>query len=142
MTDETVLIVEDDPGVARLQKVRLERAGYRVVWVATAEAARAALVVHRVDLVVLDYQLPDAADGVAFYRDLKAGGFDLPVVMVTGLGDERVILDALRAGVHDFVTKSPAYLDYLPDAVRRGLELAASVRGRRRAEAELRDGTQ
>lgn len=142
MTDripEAVLIVEDDAGVAILQKRRLERSGYQVQWSANAEAARQQLVEKPFDLLLLDYRIPDVSDGITFYRELTASGHMLPAVMVTGLADERVIIDALRAGIRDFVTKSPAYLDYLPEAVGRVMEQERNARERRRAEEALRE---
>jgi signal transduction histidine kinase len=136
---EVVLIVEDEPGVAQLQRKRLERAGYRVRWAATAADARAALATGDVDLLALDYRLPDAPDGLAFYQELKASGLDLPVILVTGYPDDRTVVKALRAGVRDYVTKSPEYLDYLPEAVRRVLDQQRNARERRRAEEALRE---
>ncbi|MCZ2343368.1 MAG: response regulator [Bacteroidales bacterium] len=136
---DSVLIVEDDAGVATLQKRRLERSGYRVQWSPTASAARQQLADQPYDLLLLDYRIPDVSDGISFYRELTASGVAIAAVMVTGLAEERVIIDALRAGIRDFVTKSPAYLDYLPEAVGRVMEQERNARERRRAEAALRE---
>lgn len=119
---ETVLVVEDDAGVARLQRLRLERAGYTVRVATTADAALGQVRTGGVDLLVLDYRLNSAEDGLAFYARLKGEGHDLPVVMVTGYGDDATIVRALRAGVRDYIFKSPEYLDYLPEAVGRVLD--------------------
>src|SRR5262245_4901490 len=54
----TVLVVEDDPGLARLQRLRLERAGYSVVSAATAGEGLELLRRGGIDLVVLDQRLP------------------------------------------------------------------------------------
>ena len=132
----TVLVVEDDEGIAELEKARLEDAGYRVVVAGTAEAALAALAEHPIDLVLLDYRLPGGLDGLDFYARLKAAGLDPPVVLVTGFSDEATVIRALRAGVRDFVTKSAEYLDYLPEAV--GRVLAQVGTERRLAESEAR----
>jgi signal transduction histidine kinase len=135
---EVVLIVEDESGVAQLQRRRLERAGYQVRWAADTTDARAALAAGDVGLMVLDYRLPDAPDGLAFYRELKADGIATPVILVTGYPDDRSVVEALRAGVRDYVTKSPEYLDYLPEAARRVFEQERNARERRRAEEALR----
>ena len=118
----TVLIVEDDPGVARLQQRRLERAGYAVRHAATAADAQAEIDRGGIELVLLDYRLPDEENGLDFYARLKNAGQDVPVILVTGYGNDAIVIAALRAGVRDFVTKSPEYLDYLPEAARRVLE--------------------
>jgi signal transduction histidine kinase/FixJ family two-component response regulator len=124
MTDppDTILIVEDDAGVARLQRLRLERAGYAVRAAATADEALEQVRAGGIDLMVLDYRLSGAEDGLAFHARLKAAGYDPPVVMVTGYGDDATIVRALRAGVRDYIFKSVEYLDYLPEACRRVLD--------------------
>jgi len=117
-----ILIIEDDPGVARLQQRRLERAGYRVVSVGTSQEGMQKLDEGGVDLVLLDYRLADNRNGLEVYAQLKEAGHDLPVILVTGFSDEVTVIQALRVGVRDFVTKSVEYLDYLPEAVGRVLK--------------------
>lgn len=118
-----ILVVEDDPGIAILERRSLERAGYDVVTATTAEEALEQIVGagEPIDLIVLDHRLPGGVTGLEFYGRLKASGHELPVIMVTGQSDEATIVEALRAGVHDFVTKSTEYLNYLPEAVGRAL---------------------
>lgn len=116
------MILEDDPGVQRLQRRRLERAGYNVRVTTTTEQALEVIRGSGVDLLVLDNQLASTEDGLSFYSRLKSLGYDLPVILVTGYSDDATIVRALRAGVRDYVFKSTEYLDYLPEAVRRVLE--------------------
>jgi two-component system sensor kinase FixL len=145
---ETVLILEDDPGVARLQRLRLERAGYVVTAVTTPAAALDRLRAGGVDLLVLDNRLEGGEDGLSFYTRLQADGLDPPVVLVTGYQDDATVVRALRAGVRDYVFKSVEYLDYLPEAVRRVLaqertkrELAETARQREQALRDLQAKT-
>ncbi|MEX2137762.1 MAG: PAS domain S-box protein [Pirellulales bacterium] len=121
-TRRKLLIVEDDSGVAYLQQRVLERAGNDVLVASTAEQARDIIDARAIDLIVLDYRLEQDRTGLDFYTDLKAAGKDLPVIMVTGFSQESTVIQALREGVRDFVTKSPEYLDYLPEAVNRVLK--------------------
>lgn len=113
----TILIVEDDPGVLLLERRRLERAGYTVVSAVAAGQALDCLKKMAVDLILLDYRLPDDVDGLDFYGQVRAAGFDLPVILVTGFSNEAMVIKALRAGVRDFVAKSTEFLEYLPEAV-------------------------
>ncbi|MBN9522390.1 response regulator [bacterium] len=139
MTDAslaTVLVVEDDPGIAELERSRLEDAGYRVVLAASADEALRTIGRGGVDLILLDYRLPGDVDGLDFYARVKAAGHDLPVILVTGCSNEATVIRALRVGVRDFVTKSPEYLDYLPEAVGRTLRQVGTER--RLAESEAR----
>jgi signal transduction histidine kinase len=145
---EHVLILEDDLGVARLQRLRLERAGYAVEAATTPAAALDHLRAGVVDLLVLDNRLEGGEEGLAFYTGLKAEGLDVPVILVTGYQDDATIVRALRAGVRDYVFKSVEYLDYLPEAAARVLaqertrrELAETARQRAQALAELQAKT-
>ena len=118
----SILVFDDDPAIARLHKKSLERAGHRVAVACTADEATAAVRAGGVELIVLDYQLTGMVTGLDYYVTLQEAGYDLPVIMVTGFGQQATIIDALRAGVRDFVTKADRYLEYLPEAVRRVLK--------------------
>jgi two-component system cell cycle sensor histidine kinase/response regulator CckA len=137
MPTATVLVVEDDPGIAELERGRLEEAGYRVEVAATAEEALGVVARGGVDLVLLDYRLPGGVDGLQFYSQVKAAGLDLPVILVTGFGNEATVIQAMRVGVRDFVTKSLEYLDYLPEAVARVLKQVGTERQLAESEARL-----
>ena len=133
-TAGTILIVEDDTGVAMLQRRALERAGYGVLTAATADEAFSVVAQHEVHLAVLDYSLPGGVTGLQVYDRLKAAGRNFPVVLVTGFGNEELIIQALRQGVCDFVSKSVEYLDYLPRAVQRVLKQSRLVDVLRKSE--------
>src|SRR5579883_640619 len=139
---ETILILEDDAGVARLQQRRLERAGYNVILTATSEEAFERIIGENIDLLVLDNRLSATEDGLAFYAKLQNSGHALPVLMVTGYSDDATIIRALRAGVRDYIFKSVEYLDYLPEACHRVLDQVRVQREREEALAGLQAKTE
>jgi PAS domain S-box-containing protein len=114
-----VLLVEDDPGVARLEHLELERAGYSVVVAATAGLALELVAAGGIELIVLDQQLPPGKSGLALFRQIRESGHDVPAILVTGLQDENLLVEALRAGVRDFVPKTPNFLNHLEPIVSR-----------------------
>jgi PAS domain S-box-containing protein len=116
-----ILIVDDDDGTAMLHRNCLERRGFVAISVSTADEAMRIVCDDEVQLIVLDYRLSDGTTGLDFCEALKATGRSVPVVIVTGFSQETTAVNALRAGVRDYVTKSPDYLDYLPEAVVRVL---------------------
>jgi PAS domain S-box-containing protein len=120
----TILIVEDDIGLARLQQRRLERAGYFVAVATTAAEGLARVRRGDIDLAVLDQNLPGGSSGLELYRQIREAGYSVPAILVTALNDETVVLRALRAGVNDFLPKTPDYLDYLLPAIERVLKEA------------------
>jgi signal transduction histidine kinase len=159
----TLLIVEDDLGLARLQQRRLERAGYTVLVSTNAEEAAKRVEQGDIDLLILDQCLPGGVSGLEFYQRIRAANLDVPAILVTGLREDELLLQALRAGVRDFVLKTPEYLDYLlpavervlkqvrterqlvesralaREALRRQQELEAEISQRKRAEEMLRE---
>src|SRR3989442_12296351 len=94
-----VLIVEDDEGVATLQQRRLQRTGYEVLVAANADEAFAKAQEPGVELVVLDYRLPGNITGLELFERLKAHGYYLPVIIVTGFSDESMVVNALPPAV-------------------------------------------
>ena len=136
-TIPTILIVEDDQGVATLERRRLERVGYTVTTASTAAGALNQLGERQVSLILLDQGLPGEMDGLTFFSKLKASGYNVPVILVTGLSDLGTATRALRAGVRDFVSKTPDYLDYIPDAVARVLDQVRIEQQLAESEARL-----
>ncbi len=127
-TRATVLLVEDDPGVARLEQLRLERAGYAVALVATAEEGLRKVADERVDLIVLDQQLSPGTSGLEFFRAVKAAGHNVPAILVTGMQEENLLVEAMRAGVRDFVPKTQHFLNHLVPVVARILDQVRTER--------------
>jgi PAS domain S-box-containing protein len=130
---ETILILEDDPAIAHLERARLDRAGYDVRVASTAVEARELIERGGIALLVLDYRLEGETSGLDFHNELQAAGLRVPSILVTGFGDEAMLARALRAGVRDFLPKTPDYLDFLAPTVRR---VMAQVRTERQLEQE------
>lgn len=120
-----VLVVDDDPTVSDVVRRYLEREGYQVTLVADGPAALASFARRRPDLVVLDLMLP-GIDGLEVCRRLRAGGDDVPIVMLTALGEELDRINGLQLGADDYLTKpfSPREL-----ALRVGSVLRRALRG-------------
>jgi PAS domain S-box-containing protein len=133
----TVLVVEDDAGLARLLTRRLEHAGYSVIHAATAAEGLDRIAQGGLDLILLDQRLPGGASGLELYRQVKAAGRDIPTILVTAFSGEQIVLEALRAGVRDFVPKTPDYLETLLPVVARVLNEARAVRQLAEAQARL-----
>jgi len=136
-----VLVIDDDPGVRDYMEALVSRQGYRVFPAADAEQALAGLDVTRPDIITLDVVLP-GIDGIETLRRLKQRLPDVPVVMLSGHGQARNIVEAMRLGASDFLRK-PFEVEELEIAFRKALEKRAlkqeveRLRGRARSETEL-----
>lgn len=124
-----ILIVEDDEGIATLQSTRLKRFGHFVENASTAEEAIERVERGEFDLLILDYGLSGDVNGIALFSILRERGFTFPAILVTGFDDPRIITQAMRLGVRDFLPKSIEYLDDLPLTVERVLRQVANERG-------------
>jgi CheY-like chemotaxis protein/predicted regulator of Ras-like GTPase activity (Roadblock/LC7/MglB family) len=108
-TKGVVLIVDDDPLVRHsLQRV-LTGEGYDVEAAENVDQALKTLRQRLIDLVITDLQMP-GENGLALTKLAKARRAELPVVMLTGHGSMDVVVEALRYGADDFLTKP-----YQPD---------------------------
>src|SRR6185503_714532 len=83
----------------------------------TAAECLARLQVQRFDALLLDHRLPDM-DGGDLLKELANRKLPVPVVMVTGAGDEELVVKLLRLGALDYVPKRGTYLETLPDVLR------------------------
>ena len=103
MNPAHVLVVDDEPQITRGLKVVLRRAGYEVETVDTKQGALEAVSVRPPDAMVLDLVLPDGS-GVEVCAEVR-GWSQLPIIVLSALGDEREKVKALDAGADDYVTK-------------------------------------
>lgn len=119
MKSGTILILEDDEGIAVLEQNCLRRAGCKVENVRTTAQADERVAAGGISLIVLDYSLNGGPNGVEFYKALTSKGYHIPGILVTALSDENRIIEAMRAGIRDFVPKRPDFLEHLTASVER-----------------------
>jgi len=98
-----VLVVDDEPQILRALRASLRGAGYDVDTAETAEDALTALAVSPPDAVILDLVLPDGR-GTDVCRELRTWS-NVPVIVLSVVGDESEKVAALDAGADDYVTK-------------------------------------
>jgi len=115
-TRAKVLLVEDDGGLSRLIEGQLLSRGIAMEWASSGQEALNWLGLHDVDLLLLDYQLPDMT-GREVVESLARSGRTLPFVLVTGRGDEKIAVEVMKLGARDYVVKDGAFLDVLPSLV-------------------------
>jgi diguanylate cyclase (GGDEF)-like protein/PAS domain S-box-containing protein len=115
-----LLYAEDSPLDADLTRVHFESAAADIALtlVETGAACLKIFEQRTFDVLMLDNHLPDM-DGIDVLVQLRKRGLRLPVVMVTGVGDDETVARALRAGASDYVPKNGNYLDTLPPMLRR-----------------------
>jgi DNA-binding response OmpR family regulator len=137
-----ILLVEDDPAMARGLLHNLEREGYRVVVATDGDEGLRAARAGGFDLVLLDLMLPKRS-GFEILKRLRADGNGTPVIVLTARGAEEDKVRGLKLGAEDYVTKPfglrellariEARLKHGRPGVRVDLESLTVERGTRRA---------
>ncbi len=104
MTRESILVVDDEPGVRSMLEAILKDEGYGVAAVGTGEDGVSAATARAFDALLLDVWLP-GIDGIETLSRLKASGVDAEVVMISGHGTIETAVKATKLGAFDFVEK-------------------------------------
>lgn len=98
-----ILIIEDDPSIANLQRDYLELSGFDVTIVGSGAEGLAAFQKESFDLVILDIMLP-GIDGFEVLKTIRAGD-DIPVLLVSARAEELYKINGLGLGADDYMTK-------------------------------------
>jgi len=133
------MIVDDEEAARYGMRRALTTLGYNITEAGSAEAARALLKQSDPDLLLLDVNLPGLS-GLDFLRELKSANGNAPlVIIVTAHGSERMAVEAVKAGAHDYLSK-PFEVDDLRLVVKNAAETLQLRREnyslRRRIEVE------
>lgn len=119
----SILLIEDDPGDALLvEEMALDSMSeFGLVWTKSLSQAQALLETDRPDCILLDLHLPDAQglDALAAVQRYANGA---PVVVMTGLAEDRTGLAAVAAGAQDYLVKGRVDADLLTRSVRYAIE--------------------
>jgi PAS domain S-box-containing protein len=111
-----ILVVEDDEGLRHLIQNKLERNNFKVTQATSGKNA----VVHAMKdpnlLLLLDFRLRDMTGGEVIDH-LKTMGYNLPFVIMTGNGDERIAVEMMKMGARDYLVKDKGFLDVLPQVM-------------------------
>lgn len=102
-----VLIIEDEPSILKLLAESFKQSGFKISLAPSAEKGLELFRKNRPDLILLDIILPKM-DGLTMLKILRQspGGHGIPVIVLSNINDHKIISEALRIGVYDFLIKS------------------------------------
>jgi signal transduction histidine kinase/CheY-like chemotaxis protein len=121
MTSPSVLIVDDEPGIAKLCERLLSRAGFQPVAFTAPHEAMKYLESHPMDLLLVDIRMPEV-DGFDLVAFAKAQQPDIAILVMTGFGTVETAIRALRQGVDGLILKPFERSDELVQAARQALQ--------------------
>ncbi|HUU50658.1 MAG TPA: sigma-54 dependent transcriptional regulator [Nitrospinota bacterium] len=125
-----ILIVDDDKSIRSLLSIMLKREGHHVSSTGKGEEAIGLIRKETFDLVITDIRMP-RFDGQRILKEVKAVDSEVPVIMITAFASTESVLDAMREGAYDYISK-PFKTDEIKMIVRKVLE-------RKKLEKETRD---
>lgn len=99
-----ILVVDDDPNLVELVKMRLESADYEVTAILDEKTANEALKSQVFDLCLLDLRLSDR-DGISLMEELHAVNPEMPAIILTAHGSIESAVEAMRKGAYSYLTK-------------------------------------
>lgn len=104
--NERILVIEDEPEIREIIQYNLNKEGYQVNAVVSAEEGLKSIQKQMPDLVVLDLMLPGMY-GLDFCRQLRNDSrtSDIPVIILTARSEESDVISGLELGANDYVTK-------------------------------------
>lgn len=130
-----IFFLEDNPDDVELELYELKRAGYNVEYDVAKDQKEflEKLPDFAADIILADYWLPDftGIEAINICKELK---IDVPVILITGEGNELIAVDSLRLGAIDYIIKRN--IAGLPARVQRALEIWSDRKAKERAEAE------
>lgn len=99
-----ILIVEDNPRISRGVKTSLELNHFNVIEAPTLAKARQTLTGVKVELIILDVNLPDGS-GMEFCEEVRKVYEGIPIIMLTARADENSVVEGFEKGATDYVRK-------------------------------------
>jgi diguanylate cyclase (GGDEF)-like protein/PAS domain S-box-containing protein len=133
------LYIEDDFITALLIQEWLSSEGHTVDWVSSADEGKRRLKETHYDIVLVDYLLPETT-GLELIQELGGANFHLPVIMLTGAGDEKIAVEAMKLGITDYILKSQLTQNpkLLITAIASALEHHQNLQTQQQADIALR----
>lgn len=134
-----ILIVDDDD----VDRMAIQRhlgktdLSVEIMEAVNASAAHRCLSQENYSCILLDYLLPDA-DGVSLVKQLRAEGFLIPIIVLTGQGDEQIAVNLMKAGASDYLAKSRLSPENLTRSLRNVMKMYEAEQRIQAAQDQLK----
>jgi len=133
-----ILQIEDNPDFILITKKILKAAegGYQIDSAGEMEEALKKIEAEGYDVILCDYRLPKAS-AMDILNRLKEGNKDIPFIVVTSAGNEKIAVELMKAGAYDYIIKDSSYADILPHVIEKAIEKYKAKKEREWLETEL-----
>jgi signal transduction histidine kinase len=122
--DLCVLLVDDDEvdRMAVRRALRNSELAVEITEATTPKCARNLMQSKAFDCVLLDFRLPEQ-NGLSLVRQLRQAGVGIPIIVLTGQGDEQIAVDLMKAGASDYMVKTRVSADSLTQLLRNAIRV-------------------
>ena len=119
-----IAIIEDDQVINQMYRMKFEASGFNVVTAGDGQAGVQLVKESSPDIILLDLQMPymTGAEALAEIRD-KPWGKDIPVIILTNLGEEEAPKDLRKLGIHSYIVKAELTPSQVVSRVKDALDL-------------------
>ena len=132
------LLTEVENGQKAIAKLQVEKSN--LVGVSETHYSSSQIVnstINNFDLILLDYRLPDI-DGLHLITEIRALNLDLPIIILTGQGDEEIAVEMMKAGAADYLSKGKIEPNILAKAISSAIRISKAERAVKLANKRLR----
>ena len=133
-----ILLIEDNPDHIMFTKKILEKndSQYSLDSASEAQEGLKKLIEDNYDLILCDYRMPGFT-ALDMLKEMSSRGKDLPFVVVTASGSEKVAVDLMKEGAYDYIVKDLSYEDVLPAVIKRSIEKFNAKKDKERLERQI-----
>ncbi len=136
MDQETILIIDDEFVVRESLAASFDDEGYKVITATDGESGLNLFFKERVDVVITDIKMPRKS-GIEVMEEIRSHNPDIPVIAISGFGNQKNTIAALRMGAKDFITKPIKDLDMIHHVIKKALETKYLIEENRRYRIRL-----
>lgn len=133
---QKIIVVEDDPALRDLIKKFLQDEGFNIIIAGTGSEAISITMQEPNSLLLLDHGLPDMT-GKQVIQTLRENNIDVPFIIMTGHGDEKLAVEMMKFKARDYLVKDINFFDLLPASINQVLEQIKTERKLAEAEQSL-----
>jgi signal transduction histidine kinase len=135
-----ILLIEDNPDHILLTKRVLQETdeSYQLDCASDAREGLGRILQQDYNVILCDYRLPDLS-ALDILKDIRKRGKDLPFIVITSSGNEKIAVEAMKQGAYDYVVKDFSYEDTLSVVIKRSIERYNMKKEKQRAEEALKE---
>lgn len=133
--DNTILVVDDEPGMREFLEIMLQKDGYNVETAADGPEAIDKIEEKLFDLAIVDIQMP-VLNGIEVLKKFNEKSPDTTVIMITAYASHETAIEAMKLGAYDYITK-PFKIDEIKLVIKKALEKKKLERENTRLRKEL-----